>query len=177
MGKNGKIIWAIVIAAVALLVILPYLGEIAREHTKTADVPTPRDLRLTDPDLFYAASSWSGMCSNEKGEEGGCIDYFYLYNSGKFIHEFEWQGSDGRISTSSSEKMLGEKAVAEIVKQIKDAKLLTRDCPALEIMDAGWSYRINLDGVKKSFDNPPEDCAVELNKALDSAEAAPDNNK
>lgn len=177
MTKNRKIFWVVIFAVavfIALLIALPYLGEIAQEQTKTTGGDTPRDLRLADPDLLFAASSWSGLCGNDKGEPGGCFDYFYLYNSGKFIHESKWEGSQNQESNSSEEKQLNKEVMAKIIKQIKDAKILTLNCPALEIMDAGWFYQINSEGTKISFHNPPQACTVEFNKVLDLIEAAPD---
>lgn len=176
MAKAKKIFWGIGLAAaafIALLAVLPYLGEITGKQNKTADVKTPWDLRLADPNLLYAATSWYGLCRNDKGEEGGCSDYFYLYLSGKFIHESKWQELQNQESASTVEKQLGEETMAKIIKQIKDAEMLTMNCPALEIMDAGWSYQINLEGTKILFHDPPEDCTVELNKVLDLIEAAP----
>jgi hypothetical protein len=114
---------------------------------------------LEDPNLLYASTFWSGMCRNEKGERGGCYTEIYFYSDGKLVKYSDFISSNGRENNNPpSETQLGLEAVSEVVKQIKDSMIMTKDCPSRQIMDAGWDYQINLDGVKKSFHNPPDEC-------------------
>jgi hypothetical protein len=157
MNKKLKIILLI-----ALTMIIIYAVYALFFSTCCAPEPkqkSPKELRLADPDLLYFSSWWSGMCRNSAGEEGGCYGEMYFYNTGKFIKESGWTGYDGKKQVNPGvEKQLDLKMVENIKDTIRTSGIMAKNCSTQEIMDAGWNYEINLDGAKKSFRNPPEDC-------------------
>lgn len=153
-----------------ILIIVLVLGFVVwdtftREDGYEKYAPGSRDVRLADPDLLYASSSSSGLCRNEKGEEGGCGFSSYLYASGTLAEETTWSGVDGSETISPSERQVSEDVVNQITKELRDSGIMNKDCPEQLIMDAGWSYQVTMDGVTKSFDNPPQECQDIFDKA------------
>ena len=121
--------------------------------------PNSRAMRLADPELLYASSIWSGLCSNEEGEVGGCTSEMYLYKSGRLMEETGWEGLEGEKETNRlPARLLDQAIVDQVIEKISGFGIMTMDCPNREIMDAGWSYQLTFDGVTKTFDNPPEEC-------------------
>jgi precorrin-4 methylase len=59
---------------------------------------------------------------------------------------------------STIDKNLGATAVQQVVKEIKDSGVMTKDCPPNTVMDVGWDYQVKLDGTKKDFHNPLPAC-------------------
>lgn len=176
--KNLKI----VLLAVALtLSVLFALGLIASIREGKGTVPTgatdkdSRAERLKDPNLLYGYFSWSGMCINDRGEEGGCGTEKYLYLDGKYIEKNNWSGPDDKKEAEPTIKKQLDKAIVEKVKaEIRSRGLMVKDCSPVFTTDAGWDYFVNLDGVKRNFSNPPEPCSGALkaiNEAIYSAQA------
>ena len=162
MTKKIKII--LLIIAIILLAgfccLFLYIGRPIPPKTTTPS-------RLDDVGLVYAYKYWAGLCSNGKGEEGGCYNEWYFYDTGKLIKMsgFMRYGS-GIEANPTVEKNLGVAFVDQIIKKIKESGLMTKDCPPGDIMDAGWDYQITVDGVKKSFHNPLLSCQ-DLFKQID----------
>ena len=124
-----------------------------------------KETRLEDPELLYASFFSSGLCQNDKGEDGGCYSNDYLYRSGKFIGESGWQGIAKVDVRPTVEKQFSQEVMDRIIKQIRDSGIMAMSCPSQLIMDAWWTYQINIDGAKKTFEtSPPENCQAELNK-------------
>lgn len=120
-----------------------------------------KEQRLADPNLLYFSSWWAGLCGNEKNEQGGCYSELYLYSDGKLIKMsgfIKYNEENGREPDPDIQKQLSSSTMERIEKTIRDSGVMEKDCPPQTIMDAGWDYQINLDGVKKSFHNPPRDC-------------------
>lgn len=118
-----------------------------------------REQRLVEPDLLYFSSSWSGMCTNDKGERGGCYTEIFLYSSGKFIKESGWEGENKKKEIQPTvEQYFVDEIMDDITRTIRTSGVLAKDCPPRQIMDAGWDYQINLDGVIKFFHNPLQEC-------------------
>ena len=133
-----------------------------------------RTERLKDPNLLYGYFSWSGMCSNDYGEEGGCVAEKYLYLDGKYMEKYFWIGLNNRQETEPIIKKQLDNAVVEKVKaEIRSQGLMAESCPPIFTTDAGWDYFINLDGIKKDFSNPPKSCwdvLKSIDKIIDSAQ-------
>ena len=134
---------------------------------------TPTTSRLDDAGLVYASKFWGGLCSNGKGEEGGCYFEAYLYDTGRTVNESGFVHGDNKIDANSTiEKNLGTSLVNQIIKKIKDSGLMVKDCPSSLIMDANWYYQVTIDGVKKEFRDVLKDCKdtfEEIDKMLDDA--------
>jgi len=166
MAKKIKIILWIVLSLVILIVCYIVYALIFR--TCCSPKPEPiqkdnitKDQRLADPNLLYFSSWWAGLCANENHEQGGCYKELYLYSDGKFIKMsgfVKYNEGSGKEEDPSAQEQLSPAAVEKIKKMIRDSGVMVGDCPAGQIMDAGWNYQINLDGVKKSFRNPSENC-------------------
>jgi len=125
-----------------------------------------KDQRLADPNLLYFSSWWAGLCANEKHEQGGCYRELYLYSDGEYIKMsgfVKYNEEDGKEEDSNVQNQLSSLAIEKIKTMIRDSGIMASDCPTGQIMDAGWDYQINLDGVKKSFHNPPEICRDTFN--------------
>jgi hypothetical protein len=120
--------------------------------------PNARAIRLADPDLVYASSSWAGLCRNEEGEAGGCYSELYLYKSGRLFEETGWQGTGGEETSAPLARQLDKAVVDQVIERLRDSGIMSKDCPPREIMDAGWSYQVTLNGVIKTFDNPSDEC-------------------
>lgn len=155
----------LILAAFVLFAIIVDKLYAGKNKTATTD-NTPKDSRLADPDLLFASLSSSGLCSNSKGEEGGCHTYIFLYNSGKYIDESGWEGlNNKKMVFPTVEKKFDQNSMNIIIKQIRESDIMKKDCPAQQNMDAWFYYKINLDGTKKVFDfSPPTDCHDILNK-------------
>ena len=132
-----------------------------------AKVPTTlqtgqsKEQRLADPNLLYASMDWAGMCTNDKHEAGGCYDGIYLYLDGRVVKLsgfIKFNEGSQRDNIPSDQKQLTSAAIEQIKKIIRGSNILTKDCKPETIMDAGWDYQVNLDGVKKPFQNPPQEC-------------------
>ena len=121
-------------------------------------IETP-NTNLDDPNLFYASIFWAGLCGNAKHEMGGCYSELYLYSTGKLVKESGWVVSNGkREDDPVIEKTINATTLKQITKKITDAKLLEKDCPRSQIMDAGWEYHVKLTGRDNIFYNPPSAC-------------------
>lgn len=108
-------------------------------------VTTNVQKKLEDPDLLYASTSWAFFCTN-----GPCSYGKYFYNSGKIV-EIE-------NSVKTLEKQANKSLVNKVIKLINDSGIMEKNCPPAQIMDAGWSYYINLEGKKRSASNTSADC-------------------
>ena len=129
-------------------------------------IKSTKDQRLADPNLLYFSSWWSGLCSNEKHESGGCYRELYLYSDGEYIRMsgfIKYNEESGREEDPSVQDKLSLAAVDKIKGMIRESGVMTKDCPAGQIMDAGWDYQINLDGMKKLFHNPQDNCLDAFN--------------
>lgn len=156
MSKKTKIILGII-----TVLILIGGGAIILFDKGDENNNAPTDSRLEDPNLLYASFWWAGLCSNEKHESGGCYAQAYLYSDGKFIKIsgfVKYNENDLKIEPPPIETKLEADIIIQITKIIKDSGIMTNNCFPQTIMDVGWDYQINLDGVKKSFHNPPEEC-------------------
>lgn len=125
-----------------------------------------KEQRLADPNLLYFSSWWAGLCANEKHETGGCYSELYLYSDGQFIKMsgfIKYDEESGREENPNIQKQFSSSTVEQIKKIIRDYGVMTKNCPPENIMDAGWDYQINLDGIKKSFHNPPQNCRDTFN--------------
>lgn len=145
--------------AIAILFLLPLslvVWSESRRPPLSSNVPNSKDARLADPNLLYASFSDSGLCSNDKGEEGGCYSRSFLYNSGEYVSESSWSGIDNKRKIyPTTEKKFSKKSMDKIIKQIKDLDIMNKDCPSVQNTDAWFSYQLNLDGVKKFFKSSP----------------------
>lgn len=127
----------------------PYIKKLTKEQ------------RLTDPNLLYASTYWAGLCSNDKGEGGGCYDELYLYSNGDFIRQsgfIKYNESSRKEENPIVQGQLSSAVFEQIIKKIKDSDVMTKECKPSMIMDVGWDHQIRLDGVKRSFHNVPTDC-------------------
>ncbi|MDP2873927.1 MAG: hypothetical protein Q8N84_01355 [bacterium] len=153
MAKKILPLMVLVLAALVLLIVV--VANLPQNKTTTTD-NSPKDSRLDDPNLLYASFSSSGLCSNGKGEEGGCYTHIFLYRSGKYVDESGWQGRNNKNETMPTvEKQFDQSTMVKIIKHIKDSGIMTKNCPSVQNQDAWFSYQINLDGVKKSFEASP----------------------
>ena len=156
--KTGKRkIWKVIVLILLIFVLLIIvLTNIPVTKDKTAIDKPPEDIRLEDPNLLYASLNSSGMCSNSKGEEGGCYSRNFLYHSGKYLVESGWEGLNNKKETSSAvEKQFTSIMMDKIIKKIKDSNIMSMECPSVQNTDAWFSYQLNLDGVKKFFATSP----------------------
>ena len=165
MSKKQKTILYVTLGTILLLGIIGWYTP--PDDTKTPPITTEPTItkteRLADPNLLYAYMSSSGMCGNDKGERGGCYTEYYLYTSGKLDKEMGWFGEDGTKSIfPTEERQVATITVDQIIKTLKGSEILTKDCPAQEIMDADFDYFANIDGTKKEFHNPPKTCGTTL---------------
>lgn len=163
MAKKILTLMVLVLAACVLLIVV--VANLPQSKTATTTNP-PKDPRLADPDLLYASLSSSGLCSNGKGEEGGCYTHIFLYRDGKYIDESGWEGLNNKKEIMPTvEKQFDQSTLAKIIEQIRESGILKKGCPAQQNMDAWFYYQINLDGTKKVFDfSPPGDCQKILNE-------------
>jgi hypothetical protein len=137
------------------------VGSFLMKASISMRVLISQEVLLADPNLLYASMWWAGMCSNKKNEAGGCYHELYLYSDGKFVKMsgfIKYNEESGREPDPSVQKRFSSSTVEQIKKTIRESGVMAKDCPPQEIMDVGWDYQINLDGVKKSFHNPPDDC-------------------
>lgn len=172
MNKKIKIILWIVLVLVIMIAAYTIYNWIF--STCCGPKPTPinntptRDQRLADPNLIYASSWWSGLCGNEKGDTGGCYSDMYLYSTGKFIKDAGFVNYDSKKEANPTIEIdFTATIVEQIINKIRDSGIMEKNCPSSNIMDAGWDYQVNIDGVKKSFSNPPSDCRDAFDKVDD----------
>jgi len=161
MRKRKIVIFLLFLIIVAVVYGLYFYFGRKMNANKTED----SDIRLLNPELLYYSSSWYGMCRNDQGEEGGCSNKVYLYSTGRFVEEVGWSVGDD-LTIVPREKKFSADSIKKIENLIRDSGLMTMNCPDGFIFDAGWDYRINLDGEKRSFHNPPRDCR-DLFKGVD----------
>lgn len=160
--KKRKIIRNI--GLVTAILILVFVGLVVWINIKyppsSNNVPVPKDPRLADTNLLYYSSSSSGMCSNEKGEEGGCYTHIFLYRSGKYLDESGWERRGGEKKILPVvEKQFSQSMMGKIIGQIKDSGIMDKSCSPVQNTDTWFSYQINMDGVKNFFeDSPPYEC-------------------
>jgi len=174
--KPGKRkIWKVIVLILLIFVLLIIvLANIPVTKDKITTDNPPEDPRLEDPDLLYASLNSSGMCSNSKGEEGGCYSRNFLFHSGKYLVESGWEGLNNIKETSPAvEKQFTPNMMAKIVKKIKDSNIMSMECPSVQNTDTWFSYQLNLDGVKKFFAaSPTFECQKifwEIDVLIDSA--------
>ena len=133
-----------------------------RVGTKTgADQATLKKQRLADPNLLYYSSWWSGMCTNEKHEVGGCYTESYLYSNGSLIKQggfVKYNEANNAENGSVTERQLSQAEMSDVKNVIETSDITTKDCPPEGIMDIGYDYQINLNNIKRSFHNPPKIC-------------------
>jgi hypothetical protein len=158
-----KIFLIIIILVIVLLIGYIIYWLIFRTCCGQTSLPveagSTKEERLADPNLLYASSSWAGLCSNDKQERGGCYTDIYLYSNGNLVRDSGFVPYDGeRQANPVSELEVESAMMSKILEKINNSRIMEKDCPPNLIMDAGWDYEINLDGVKKSFHNPPDDC-------------------
>lgn len=156
--KTGKRkIWKVIALILSIFVLLIIvLANIPVTKNKTTTNNPPKDIRLEDSNLLYASLNSSGMCSNSKGEEGGCYSRYFLYYSGKYLVESGWAGLNNKKETSPTvEKQFTQNMMDKIIEKIKNSDIMNKDCPSVQNMDAWFSYQLNLDGVKKFFATSP----------------------
>lgn len=128
-------------------------------------VRNAKDVRLEDPTLIYGSFSSSGMCSNERGESGGCSTNIYLYSSGELLKELYWYGGNKQNISTSIKKQIDEVTINSFISKIKESGIMTKNCPPELIIDASWSYQIRLNGIIKIFkSSPPIECRTLLNE-------------
>ncbi len=176
MIRRNKIILYIILAIIILLTAKIAYFEIFKTcgncGKPAVENPSDTNERLNDPNLLYASFSNYGLCRNNEGEEGGCSYEEYLYLSGKLVTVSGWAGSENKVGASTTEKQLSESSVGEIIKAIKDSGLMAKSCGEIQPIDASWSYHINLDGIRKEFKNPSDECEDifdEIDNAISSA--------
>jgi hypothetical protein len=163
-SKLIKIVLAICLLVLVFVTLSIMLTNYNRDHLSIPP-PNPLNARLSDPGLLYYSSSSYGLCSNEKGSDGACSSSIYLYSSGKLVGETVWEEENqGNNTNSKNEKQLSESSLEKIITQIKKSDLMVKNCPEQLVMDASWSYQINIDGVKKTFRNPSEACQSKFEK-------------
>ncbi|MFA6447224.1 MAG: hypothetical protein WCW31_03130 [Patescibacteria group bacterium] len=127
-------------------------------------IMSPRDQRLADPGLLYASINSYSMCSNDQGQGGACTSETFLFSSGKMIGVSTFDRGGDNVSKTETTKDLGKATADKIAKQLIDSKVLTDDCSGMQVYDASWSYQVNLNGVMKEFDNPPQTCTAKFDK-------------
>lgn len=158
------IIAAVLILLFIILAIWVYYHDRENGDQSQPPVVSTFDLMIADPHVLYASSFWSGMClSNTTKEEGGCASETYLYDTGKYVFISHWEGlGNKRVDQPREEKELGKKVVEKIIKNIRDSKIMNKECPEYQTVDAGWDYQLQLDGQKKRFINRPDECQPTL---------------
>ena len=160
MTKKTKIILSLVVVLIILICVTVYYSK------DYVTLDTKNISKLNDPNLIYSSKYWEGLCANEKGEGGGCYSELYFYNNGKLITKSGFTNQKtGENSDSTIEKDLGVVTVNQFIKSIKDSRIMSKNCPAGEIMDAGWDYQVSIEGVKKTFHNIASDCRVVFDNA------------
>ncbi|MDD4902301.1 MAG: hypothetical protein PHE24_04130 [Patescibacteria group bacterium] len=149
----------------------PFYHQLNPDFWKWIEKITGRRLAVTAADeLLYSSKSSYGLCSRPDGADGGCYTELYLYRGGEFIEKsgfliYSSTSSRGiRSEEPIIDRQLGENFANLVAQKIKDAGLMEKDCPLGLIMDAGWDYEINLNGVTKIFRNPPSECKDEFDK-------------
>lgn len=138
-------------------------GTGSRTENGTEDV-------IDQTDLLYSSTSWAGLCGKD-GKDGGCAWETYLYTTGKVLDVSVFQEWEGKKDETRNEKQLTPEQVDAVIKKIKDSGIMDKKCEMGTIMDAGWDYKIILDGKEKTFRNPPDDCNKifnELDKLIGS---------
>lgn len=171
MTKKKKItflvILALFIALLAWLVFYQLFKTCGNCGKPPVKAPTAKQARLEDPELLYASLTSFDLCGNGQGQQGGCYTELYLYQDGKFEKLSGFVTFDNprqRDEKPAVEKQLGQKFADTIASEIKKSGLMLKDCPPQMIMDAGWDYKINLDGEKTGYHNPPKVCQDEFDK-------------
>ena len=101
-----------------------------------------------DTVLLEKRESW-GPCPSI---EYKCYQSTKLYYSGKLILE----------GSNDTEKQLDKNSFDRIINQIKASQIFDKDCYAQEVLDYGATYKLNLDGRKKTIGFPG--CEDELRK-------------
>ena len=104
-----------------------------------------------DTILLEKYESW-GPCPNESFK---CYLSTKLYYSGKLV-------LDGDNTT---QKQLDKNSVDKIIAQIKQSQIMDKDCSASIVLDYGATYRLNINGHKKSINFPG--CENDLSKIDD----------
>jgi len=164
IGRKTKIILLTILLLVIFVLFAFVISNTQKECLSSDCKKTgnePNILKLNDPNLFYAAKWWAGLCSNEKDEPGGCYSESYLYNDGKFeeiIGFVKYDGSPVAMTQPPIQKQLDAAELKRIKEIIENSGLMTKNCPAQEISDAGWDYQVTLNGKKISLHNPPLEC-------------------
>lgn len=115
--------------------------------------------RLADPNLLYSSSSTAGLCA-KGNKQGGCYANTYLYIDGRLLKNSGFYNYDSKNREDSQpiQIQINSAVTSQINKKINDSNIMNKDCPNGQIMDAGWDYQINFNGVKKTFHNVYGDC-------------------
>lgn len=131
------------------------------------------DIRWDDPDLVYASKWWAGLCG-KNGVSGGCASSLYLFASGKVqqITVFQAQLNAPALAPQESLWQLSPATFTAVKEKIQDSGILSKPCPTQTIMDAGWDYKIVLQGTAKTFRNPPQECRDIFSAIDDMIQAA-----
>lgn len=124
---------------------------------KTEGTEENTETPIDQTNLLYLSSSWAGLCGKD-GRDGGCYWKTYLYTTGKVLDISVFQEIGGKDEENRNEKQLTHAQVEAIIKEIKDSTIMEKACEPVVVMDAGWDYKIILDGKEKSFQNSPDDC-------------------
>lgn len=163
-GRHSKIFWLslIILVLLAGYVLFNWLFS-------TCCAPPPKttpfksiytsEQRLADPKLLYAAMTSAGLCANEKHDQGGCYNNAYLYLDGRLVKDSGFIPYNGqREDNQPTQVQISNTVMSQISKKINDSNIMNKDCPDGQIMDAGWDYQLNFNGVKKTFHDVYGDC-------------------
>lgn len=159
---HSKIFWLSLIITVLLIGYILFVwifSTCCGPSPKLRVTPTPSGQHLADPHLFYAKMTSSGLCSNENHEPGGCYSDTYLYIDGKLVKDSGFIPYTGKkIVNPSTQIQISSITISQINKKITDSNIMDKNCPDGQIMDAGWDYQLNFNGVKKTFHDVYGDC-------------------
>lgn len=152
-----KIIKEIILGIVVIFITLIIIGYFTPDNGTSQN--DNKNTKLNNPDLLYSSRFWAGLCGNDKGEDGGCYTEFYLYNSGKLVKDEGFvKYLTNKKEVETTEKQLNQNFIDEIKSEINNSGIIVRSCAPETIYDVGWDYQINVNGLKKSFRNPPPHC-------------------
>lgn len=165
INRFKKIIIRIFLIGAVFFVVLVVVGFMIDDKGGSENLPgqdgnsITKNGRLNDPELLYASFSWYGLCSGPEGEDGGCSTEQYLYLNGNLVAKSFWSGGKNEtMALPVIEKNIGTILTEEIKTSLRNSKVMEKECKSEFIVDAGWDYQVNLDGAKKFFRNPPDEC-------------------
>jgi hypothetical protein len=115
--------------------------------------------RVADPELIYSSTSWKASCLNENQEKGGCYTDMYFYSDGRLEEASGFISNNSvRQDNPTTQIYLSRFSFDEIIEQISSSGIMAKKCSVNNSVDSAYDYQIRLDGVKKTFHNPPQDC-------------------